>query len=247
VQESQEGGLLRGEAGQILRDLFEFGDRTAGEAMVPRVLLTGIPIGCETDELRAIVRSQPHTRYPVYSGDLDHIVGSMHIKEVLRHLISNQPVSARDAREVPYVPGPTPVDQVLAAMRRYRAQMAVVMDQHGGTAGLVTMEDLFEEVIGDIEEGRGRSAIAREADGRLRVRGTVRLDEISKVLEWPLEYENVTTVSGLVLLLIGRPAKQGDVVTWKDTRIEVVRVAGRGVGEALVERVTPAPPSAKKE
>lgn len=245
VQESQEGGMLRGESGQILRDLFEFGDRTAGEAMVPRVLLTGIPIGCEADELRAIVRSQAHTRYPVYSGDLDHIVGSMHIKDVLRHLISNQPVSARDAREVPYVPGPTPVDQVLAAMRRYRAQMAVVMDQHGGTAGLVTMEDLFEEVIGDIEEGRGRSAIAKEADGRVRVRGTVRLDEISKALDWPLEYENVTTVSGLVLLLLGRPAKLGDVVMWKNIRIEVSRVAGRGVGEALLERLTP-PPAPEK-
>jgi CBS domain containing-hemolysin-like protein len=241
VQESQEGGLLHGEAGQILRDLFEFGDRTAGEAMVPRVLLTGIPIGCEPDELRAIVRSQAHTRYPVYSGDLDHIIGSMHIKEVLRHLISNQPVDARDAREVPYVPGPSPVDQVLAAMRRYRAQMAVVMDQHGGTAGLVTMEDLFEEVIGDIEEGRGRAAIVWEPDGRVRVRGTVRLDEVSKTLDWPLENERVTTISGLVLLLLGRPAQKGDVVTWNQVRIEVATSVGRGVGEALMSRATPAP------
>jgi magnesium and cobalt exporter, CNNM family len=242
VQESQERGLLRGEAGRILRDLFEFGDRTAGEAMVPRVLLTGIPVGCEPDELRAIVRAQAHTRYPIYSGDLDHIVGSLHIKDVLLHLISNSAVTARDAREVPYVPGPTPVDEVLAAMRRYRAQMAVVMDQHGGTAGLVTMEDLFEEVIGDIEEGRGRLAIAREADGRVRVRGTVRLDEISKALNWPLENDRVTTVSGLVLMLLGRPAKRGDVVTWNDVRIEVSVAAGRGVGEALMTRITPPEP-----
>jgi magnesium and cobalt exporter, CNNM family len=242
VQESQEGGMLRGEAGQILSDLFEFGDRTAGEAMVPRVLLTGIPVGCEPDELRAIVRSQAHTRYPVYSGDLDHIIGSMHIKEVLRHLISNRAVTARDARELPYVPGPAAIDQVLAAMRRYRAQMAVVMDQHGGTAGLVTMEDLFEEVVGDIEEGRGRAAIVREPNGGVRVRGTVRLDEISKTLDWPLEHDRVTTISGLVLLLLGRPAQQGDVVTWKDARIEVATVVGRGVGEALVRRATPSPP-----
>jgi CBS domain containing-hemolysin-like protein len=236
VQESQEGGLLRGESGQILRDLFEFGDRTAGEAMVPRVLLVGIPVGAEPDELRAIVRSQAHTRYPVYSGDLDHIVGSLHIKEVLRHLISNQPVTARDARALPYVPGPTPVDEVLAAMRRYRAQMAVVMDQHGGTAGLVTMEDLFEEVIGDIEEGRGRAAIVREPDGTIRVRGTVRLDEVAKALDWPLEHPNVTTISGLVLLRLGRPAQLGDVVTWNQIRVEVTRLAGRGVAEALLTR-----------
>ena len=242
VQESEEGGLLHGESGKILRDLFEFGDRTAGEAMVPRVLLTGIPVGCESDELRAIVRAQAHTRYPVYIGDLDHIIGSLHIKEVLRHLISNQPVTARDARELPYVPGPTTVDQVLAAMRRYRAQMAVVMDQHGGTAGLVTMEDLFEEVVGDIEEGRNRAAIAREGEGRLRVRGTVRLDEVGKAIGRPLEDEQVTTISGLVLRLLGRPAQQGDVVVWNDVRVEVVSVIGRGVGEAVLTRTTPATP-----
>ena len=236
VQESEEGGLLRGESGQLLRDLFEFGDRTAGEAMVPRVLLVGIPVGAEPDELRAIVRAQAHTRYPVYSGDLDHIVGSLHIKEVLRHLISNQPVTARDARALPYVPGPTPVDEVLASMRRYRAQMAVVMDQHGGTAGLVTMEDLFEEVIGDIEEGRGRAAILRESDGSVRVRGTVRLDEIAKALDWPLEHPKVTTISGLVLLMVGRPAMLGDVVTWNQVRVEVTKIAGRGVAEALLTR-----------
>jgi len=239
VQESEEGGLLRGESGQLLRDLFEFGDRTAGEAMVPRVLLVGIPVGAEPDELRAIVRTQAHTRYPVYSGDLDHIVGSLHIKEVLRHLITNQPVTARSARALPYVPGPTPVDEVLAAMRRFRAQMAVVMDQHGGTAGLVTMEDLFEEVIGDIEEGRGRAAIVRELDGSVRVRGTVRLDEIAKALDWPLEHPKVTTISGLVLLLLGRPAQLGDVVTWNQIRVEVTRVAGRGVAEALLTRTAP--------
>jgi CBS domain containing-hemolysin-like protein len=239
VQESQAGGLLRGESGQLLRDLFEFGDRTAGEAMVPRVLLVGIPVGAEPDELRAIVRTQAHTRYPVYSGDLDHIVGSLHVKEVLRHLISNQPVTARDARALPYVPGPTPVDEVLAAMRRFRAQMAVVMDQHGGTAGLVTMEDLFEEVVGDIEEGRGRAAIVREPEGGVRVRGTVRLDEVAKALDWPLEHHQVTTMSGLVLLLLGRPALLGDVVTWNQVRVEVTRVAGRGVAEALLTRIAP--------
>jgi CBS domain containing-hemolysin-like protein len=239
VEESEEGGMLRGESGQLLRDLFEFGDRTAGEAMVPRVLLVGIPVGAEPDELRVIVRTQAHTRYPVYSGDLDHIVGSLHIKEVLRHLISNQPVTARDARALPYVPGPTSVTEVLAAMRRFRAQMAVVMDQHGGTAGLVTMEDLFEEVIGDIEEGRGRAAIVREADGAVRVRGTVRLDEVAKSLDWPLEHPKVTTVSGLVLLLLGRPALLGDIVTWNHVRVEVTKVAGRGVAEALMIRTAP--------
>ena len=107
------------------------------------------------------------------------------------------------------------------------------MDQHGGTAGLVTIEDLFEEVVGDIEEGRGRARRScAKSDGRVRVRGTVRLDEAGEALGRPLEHPKVTTVSGLVLLLLGRPAHVGDVVTWNNVRIEVTAVAGRGVAEA---------------
>ena len=241
IEESQEGGLLRGESGEILRELFEFGDLSAGEVMVPRVLTVGIPVGAEPDEVRAIVGTRPHTRYAVYSGGLDNIIGSIHIKEVLRHLVSNRPVTARDARPVPYVPGPAPLDQVLTAMRRYRAQMAVVMDQHGGTAGLVTMEDLVEEVVGEIEEGRRPVPIVRR-DGRLRVRGTVRLTEVGEALDRELEHPRVTTVSGLVLLLLGRPAQVGDVVVYKDVRFEVMTVAGRGVLDAEVTELAPPPP-----
>jgi CBS domain containing-hemolysin-like protein len=194
----------------------------------------GIPVGAGPDELRGIVRAHAHTRYPVFSADLDNIVGTLHIKEVLRHLVLNRAVTAADARPVPYVPGPTPLDEVLATMRRYRAQMAVVMDQHGGTAGLVTMEDLFEEVVGEIEEGRSRGPIAKEAYGRIRVRGTVRLNEAAEVLARQIEHPKATTVSGLVLLLLGRPAAVGDVVTWNQVRIEVTAVAGRGVAEAVM-------------
>jgi CBS domain containing-hemolysin-like protein len=196
------------------------------------VLLAGVPVGATAEQLRAIVQAHPHTRYPVYDGELDHIIGSLHIKEVLRHLVSGQPITARDARALPYVPGPVQLDEVLSAMRRSRAQMAVVMDQHGGTAGLVTMEDLFEEVVGEIGEGRARGPITRGADGRVRVRGTVRLDEAWEALGRTAEHPKVTTISGLVLLELGRPAAVGDVVTWKDVRIEVLSVAGRGVDEA---------------
>ncbi len=237
IEESQEGGLLRGESGRLLRELFEFGDLSAGEVMVPRVLSVGIPVGAEPDEVRAIVANHPHTRYPVFIGGLDNIIGSIHIKEVLRHLVSNRPVTSLDARPVPYVPGPAPLDEVLTAMRRHRAQMAVVMDQHGGTAGLVTMEDLVEEVVGNIEEGRRPVPIVRVGDDRLRVSGTVRLSEVGQALERQLEHAKVTTVSGLVLLLLGRPASVGDTVTWNGVRVEVTAVSGRGVGEAAIQLV----------
>ena len=239
IEESHEGGMLRGESGRILRELFEFGDLTASEVMVPRVLLTGIAVGTAPDELRTIVRDRVYTRYPVYMGSLDNIVGSLHVKQLLRLLDANTPVEARDARPLPHVPGPAPLDEVLAAMRRHRAQMAVVMDQHGGTAGLVTMEDLFEEVVGDIEEGHGLTSVVRESSDRIRARGTVRLQEAGSALGVHLDHPGATTVSGLVLLLLGRPANVGDSITWQNVRIDVTAVAGRGVAGALITRLPP--------
>ena len=237
VKESQEGGMLRGEAGRILRELFEFGDLTAAQAMVPRVRLFGIPVETEVDELRQLVRTHPHTRYPVYAGDLDHIVGSVHIKELLRHFVAGRPVTARDARPVPYIPATMAMDDVLAAMRRHSAQMAVVMDEHGGTAGLVTIEDLFEEVVGEIEEGRERAPLVRESDGRLLVRGTVRLKDVGEALGIALEHADVQSVSGLVLTELGRPAAVRDVVNWNGIRVEVTSLAGLGVGDAIITRL----------
>jgi CBS domain containing-hemolysin-like protein len=236
VKESQEGGMLRGEAGLILRELFEFGDLTAAEAMVPRVRLVGIPVETEVDELRQLVRTHPHTRYPVYAGDLDHIVGSVHMKALLRHFVAGRPVTARDARPVPYIPATMAMDDVLAAMRRHSAQMAVVMDEYGGTAGLVTIEDLFEEVVGEIEEGRERAPLVRESDGRLLVRGTVRLKDVGEALGIALEHADVQSVSGLVLTELGRPAAVRDVVNWNGIRVEVTSLAGLGVGDAIITR-----------
>jgi CBS domain containing-hemolysin-like protein len=245
IEESQEGGLLRGESGQILQELFEFGDLTAGEVMVPRVHVVGIPVGAGPDDLRTLVRTHLHTRYPVYESNLDNIIGSLHIKDLLRLIVTNRTVAPPDARPLPYVPGPSPLDGVLSAMRRQRSQMAVVMDQHGGTAGLITIEDLFEEVVGEIEEGRGRMPIVRDAAGRLHARGTVRLEELAEPLGHTLAHPKVTTISGLVLTLLGRPACVGDVVTFQDVRIEVTAVAGRGVQDVVITPPPDAPPTRK--
>ncbi len=234
IRESEEGGMLRGDSGQLLRELFEFGDLTAGEVMVPRVRVTGIRAGASPEELRGVLRQAPHTRYPVYEGDLDHVVGSMHIKMLLRHLIGDEPVRAWQARPLPHVPEAMALTDVLAALRRARSQMAVVMDEHGGTAGIVTIEDLFEEVVGEIEEGRGRRQISREPGGRVRARGTVRLEELGEFIGRPLEHEEVDTVSGLVLTLLGRPAIVGDVVQYAGLRFQVTDVEGRGVREVRV-------------
>lgn len=235
VEESEEVGVIRADAGGLLRELFEFGDLTAGEAMVPRVRVSGIPVGAPPSEVRRIMRETRHTRYPIYDGDLDHIVGMLHVKDLLRRLMADETVIARDVRPMPSVPETMALDDVLAAMQRQRTHMAVVLDEHGGTAGVITLEDLFEEVVGEIDEGQpAMPPLMVERDGVLRVRGTVRLDEVGQQWDLDLEHDDVDSVSGLVLARLGRTPVVGDVVEWDRLRVEVLEVRGKGVGAARV-------------
>ena len=248
VQESEELGALRAEAGQMLQELFEFGDLTAGQVMVPRVRITGLPIGMRPDEIREVVGEHPHTRYPVFEKDLDHIAGMVHIKDLLGVLLRNETISASHARPLPVVPETAELDAVLTVMRRDRTQMAVVIDEHGGTAGVVTLEDLFEEVVGDIEEGPGSGDQPhRDLAGRLRVPGTFRVDEVGQQFDLDLEHEEVDSVSGLVLMLLGRPPVVGDSVRYDRLLVEVTAVKGHGVQEAAITLAEPAAPPAPDE
>ena len=245
VEESEEQGALRADAGQMMRELFEFGELTAGEVMVPRVRVSGIPAGAGPADLRAILGRSPHTRYPIYEGDLDHIVGIYHIKDLLRLLLNAQSVSGAGARPAPVVPETALLDAVLATMRKERAQLAIVIDEHGGTAGVVTLEDLFEEVVGEIDEGpvsARRPALDRS--GRLRVPGTMRVDDLGQQFDLELTHEDVDSVSGLILTLLGRPPRVGDSVRFDRLQLDVTAVEGRGVGEAAVTLLPEAPPEA---
>jgi CBS domain containing-hemolysin-like protein len=243
AEESEEQGALRAESGKVLRELFEFGELTAGEVMVPRVNISGIPVGAGPDELRKLLGDAPHTRYPIYEGDLDHIVGMYHIKDLLRLLLNGQRVTAAGSRSTPMVPETAMLDDVLATMRRERAQLALVIDEHGGTSGVVTLEDLFEEVVGEIDEGPApAAAMRRDPQGRTRVPGTMRLDELGQIFDLELTHEDVDSVSGLILTLLGRPPRVGDCVDYERLRLDVTAVKGHGVEEAAV-RLLPTQPT----
>jgi CBS domain containing-hemolysin-like protein len=232
VEESAEGGAIRSESGRLLRELFEFGELTAGESMTPRVRVIGIPVGAAPDEVRRIISSSRESRYAVYDGDLDHVVGMVHVKDLLRRLLANEPVRASDVRPMPVVPETAPLDDVLTTMQRAKAHLAIVIDEHGGTAGLISLEDLFEEVVGDIAEGGTEApGLVPLADGSVRAAGTLRLDEIGQHFNLTLEHDDVDSVSGLVLAELGRPPVVGDVVEYGRLRLEVTGVSGLGVGE----------------
>jgi CBS domain containing-hemolysin-like protein len=240
VRESGESGQLPEETCEVIRSLFEFGERTVGEAMVPRVRVTGIPFQTSREALCAILRESKHTRYPVYAQDLDHILGMLHIKDVLRLLRERRPLTATDLRPVPYVPATMPLDEALGVMRQQRAHLVVVMDEHGGTEGVLTVDDVFEEVIGGVEETGSDEPpeVYQDALRRLHVAGTVRLDEVGEALDRVLEHEEVDTVSGLVLARLGRPPLVGDFVVFDGLRFEVAGVEGHGVAECIVTACT---------
>ena len=235
VQESEEVGAIRSESGRMLQELFEFGDLTAGEVMVPRVRVAGIQLGTKPEQIRELLGQNAHTRYPIYERDLDHVVGMVHIKDLLRVLLRDEPIGRSHARALPLVPETAPLDSVLTTMRQERTQMVIVLDEHGGTSGIVTLQDLFEEVVGEIEEGPGGARhVYRDAMGRLRVPGTMRLDELGQHFHLDLEHEDVDSVSGLVLTLLGRPPAVGDTVRYDRLQLEVTAVKGHGVDECAV-------------
>ena len=240
VRESQAGGLLRKASAQVVGDLLEFADRTAGEVMVPRVRIAALPVNADSDALAELLRTSPHTRYPVYEGTLDRIVGMLHVRDALRALRERTPIGPEHLRPVPHLPATASTDQLLVAMRQAGVQMAIVMDEYGGTAGIVTLEDLFEEVVGEITERPTEvPEIVPEAPGRVRADGAVRVEEVGDALGVVLEHEEVDTVSGLVLALLGRRPLVGDAVEYDGVRFEVLALRGNGVGACVASIARP--------
>lgn len=242
VREAERGGMLNAEAADVIDELIEFGQLTAREVMVPRVKIQGIEVGASLEEIVDAVSCCPHARYPVYAHDLDHIVGMIHIKDIARRIREGGGLRQAEIRSIPFVPGSSTLDTVLEAMRAASAQMAVVMDEHGGTDGIVTTEDLFEEVIGDIPDFASDELpdLYVDDDEILRAAGTVRVEELGEHLGRTLEHEEVDTISGLVLALLDRPPRLGDRVHYDGVDLEVTAVSGNGVSECRVELAPPA-------
>lgn len=234
IQESQEGGLLRSESASMLRELFEFNELAAAAVMVPRVHVEGIPQAADATTLVEVVRASRFTRYPVYEDDLDQILGYVHLRDILLRMLAGEGLLVEDVKPVVFLPETAPVATLLQTMYEADTELVVVMDEHGGTAGIISLGDLFEEVVGQIEEEVSlRPEIYRDSEGRWHVAGTARIEEVGERLEQALEHEDVDTVSGLVLALLNRPPAPGDVVRYDGVRFEVIAIEGHGVRECI--------------
>lgn len=249
-EESHEEGLLEREEHRLMQRVIEFGKRMVRQVMVPRVKIVGLPVEATVDEALAQVAREAYTRYPVYEKDMDHIVGIVHVKDLVRSRLRDPGSrSVRDlVRYVPFVPESMWTSELFEKMQAERVQLAVVVDEHGGTAGIATMEDLVEEVFGEVRDefdAEEEEPIARMADASLRVLGSVPLADLAEALDRDLEYEDVETVNGLVMDLLGRPPRVGDQVEDEHLRLVVERVDSLTVHSARVydlKRDAEAPP-----
>lgn len=240
ARESQESGLLSEESGRIFLELADFSEIAAVQAMVPRVRASGIPVGATDAMLREILSRHRHTRYPVYEGSLDQIIGTIHVKDLMALLRAGTGLDPAMVRETAYLPETATLDDVLTAMDRVHNQMIVVMDEHGGTAGILTMEDICAEAVGDIEEGvEDVPDVLAVGTAGYQVQGTVRLDTLGDLIGRELDHPEIDTVSGLILSELGRPPMLGDSIRWNGLHFEVSGLYGRGVRQATLTLEVP--------
>ncbi|MBO9394181.1 hemolysin family protein [Caldilinea sp.] len=239
VEESTARGLLDQTEQTYIENIFDFHERTVAQVMTPRSRMVAIPITADEREVLETLTRQPHSRYPVYEGDRDHIVGVLHAKDVARHIV-NLPgaFDLRACMRPPlFVPETLSLEAMLQRFRREHVQIAIVLDEFGGTAGLVTMEDLVEEIVGEIQDEFDVEPAPLEVlDARhLRVRGDLLVEELAQHLGLEIEHPEAETVGGLIMAELGAVPSTGDQVRYANMIFTVEQMQGMAVTSVLVE------------
>nr|WP_156756316.1 hemolysin family protein [Actinokineospora pegani] len=242
VRSSEASGTLDTGTAALLSRSLRFGDRTAGELMTPRVRVRALRADATVADLVSLARATGHSRFPVHGGDLDEIRGVVHVKQVF-----SVPAAVRQttrvgslARPVPTVPETLDGDVLLERLRGSGLQVAVVVDEYGGTAGLVTLEDLVEEIVGDVRDEHDRGEVSpvrplgRES---WMVSGLLRDDELADATGLRMPRGEYETVAGLVLSELGRIPEVNDEIRLDGWRITVMRMDRHRIAELRVARL----------
>lgn len=241
-QSRKTGGLGAGDA-RMLEGVFEFSEKSAHDVMTPRTEIVALPAGASLAEAADRVAAAGRSRYPVTGDSLDDVVGIVHAKDILRGLLLGSESPVQDiARPAFFVPGTREVEDVLADMKRQKVHLAIVLDEFGGTAGLVTMEDLLEEIVGAIYDEYDQipapSGPAGKSDasgsGVPILRGGTEIADVNRMLKLHLDESDYTTIGGLLFGRLGRLPKVGDRITLQGATFEILEMDGRRVGRVRV-------------
>ena len=245
IQESEEEGLINEDEGDMLHSIFEFGDTIVREIMVPRTDM--VCCSCEArlhDVLEAIL-SSGHSRIPIYEGTADHIVGVVYAKDLLRFWgAAAEQVEVPEVMRAPYfVPETKNVEDLLQDFRNKRVHMAIAIDEYGGTSGLITIEDLIEEIIGDIQDEYDveEDWLTEEADGSALVDARLNIEELEEHFDIEIPREKFDTVGGYVIHLLGHVPHPGEEVRDKHLSLTVVESDERKVRKVRVRQLQSLP------
>lgn len=239
VAASARQGKLDESERVIVGNALNFADTLVRQVMVPRTEIVAVPEEVDLAGLIAIARQHRLSRFPVYRDDLDHIVGVVHVKDLVGVDRGSKAKAHDIMRKVPAIPETLRLDQALAEFRRQHAQLAVVIDEYGGTAGLVTLEDVLEQLVGEVGDEFEKDAapsIREEAPGVYVVNGLVGLTELRERLHLELTDEPYDTVGGMVFGRLGRVAQVGDAIDVEGYRLTVTAVDGRRVSQVRIQR-----------
>lgn len=240
---SAEEGAVGEEEAELMERVFRFYDRQASEVMVPRTEVVWLEAGTRVAEFYRIYDETPHSRFPVYRDSLDEVVGTVNIKDMLRAVaqgkITADTLIDEVMRPAYFVPDTKLVGRLFVEMQEGRQQMAVIVDEYGGTAGIVTLELLLEEMVGHVVDELGQPVQEFEAidERTMRVDGGMSVDEAREELELPIPDGDYETVAGYVLHALGHIPKEGETVAGDGFRITVAEVKGRKIEEVVVTRL----------
>ncbi len=241
VDASYKEGVLNETEKEILHNAFKFSDLTAREVMIPRTDLVCLSKDITYDEVKKFTIENQYTRYPVYGDDIDNIVGFLHVKDIYACNINNEEFKIENImRPILCVPETITMDNLIIEFKKQQAQIAIVVDEFGGTAGLITLEDVFEEVFGEVQDEFDEEEevdIKKVADNTYLVNAMVRLDELAEFFDVDESYfedEDIDTTAGLVLKVLGRIAQVNDVVYWKNLSLTVKEIDGVRITKLLI-------------
>lgn len=225
----------------MIGNVFDFADRVAREVMVPRQDMVCLFLDDALAENMAVVRSSHHTRYPLCMEDKDQVVGTLHVRDLLKIKPGQTTFDLRRLmRPIVVIPEAMPVPKALHLMQQRHVQMVRVADEYGGTAGLITMEDLVEEIVGDIQdehEAQEPPDVLQLPDGRIEFDGMVLLDDVAEQLPIVFDDPEEDTIGGYVFGLLGRKPEIGDVVEISGYSFKVLRTEGFRVVRVLATKL----------
>lgn len=240
VEQSHQAGQLERTEEKFLKNIFDFQGRVVGKVMTPRTRVYGLSVESTLDDVLSAIHEHRYTRCPIYEGDMDHLVGILHVKDLARQMVQNKPYDLRALlRPVLYVPYSTPLEDMVTRFRKERTQFAVVLDEFGGMAGVVSVEDVVEEVVGEIQDEFDQEIppIERLDEETVRVRGDLLLTDLKREFKSEIpEHPEVDTVGGMVMAELGRVPQQGDRVTYAGLVFEVEEVTGMVAQTLLVHQ-----------